>query len=46
MSPGHAAASITLDRKSLANLAATEPAAFAHLASQAKEARASDAAAA
>jgi large subunit ribosomal protein L20 len=43
---GLAAASITLDRKSLANLAATEPAAFAHLASQAKEARASDAAAA
>ena len=38
---GLAAAGITLDRKSLANLAATEPAAFAHLASQAQEARAS-----
>ena len=37
---GLTAAGVTLDRKSLSNLAATEPAAFAHLASQAREARA------
>ena len=35
---GLAAAGVTLDRKSLADLAATEPAAFAHLAIQAKDA--------
>ena len=32
---------VGLDRKNLADLAVTEPAAFAHLAAQAKEARAS-----
>ena len=32
---------VGLDRKNLADLAVTEPAAFAHLATQAKEARAS-----
>ena len=42
---GLTAAGITLDRKSLANIAATEPAAFAHLATQAKDARAAAAAA-
>ena len=36
---GLMAAGIELDRKSLADLAATEPAAFAQLALQAKEAR-------
>ena len=34
-------AGVALDRKSLADLAVTEPAAFAHLAVQAKKARAS-----
>ena len=34
------AAGVTLDRKNLAQLAATEPAAFAHLATKAKDARA------
>ena len=38
---GLKAAGVALDRKSLADLAATEPAAFAHLAAQAKKARAS-----
>ena len=37
---GLSAAGVTLDRKSLAQLAATEPTAFAHLATQAKAARA------
>ncbi len=37
---GLSTAGITLDRKSLANLATTEPGAFAHLAAQAKDARA------
>ena len=37
---GLTAAGVTVDRKQLADLAATEPAAFAHLASQAKDARA------
>ena len=37
---GLSAAGGTLDRKSLAQLAATEPTAFAHLAAQAKDARA------
>ena len=37
---GLSAAGVTLDRKSLAQLAATEPTAFAHLAAQAKDARA------
>jgi large subunit ribosomal protein L20 len=41
---GMKTAGITLDRKSLAELAATEPTAFAHLAAQAKDARASAAA--
>ena len=41
---GLSAAGVTLDRKSLANLAATEPTAFAHLATQAKDARAAAAA--
>ena len=41
---GLTAAGVTLDRKSLSNLAATEPAAFALLASQAKDARAAAAA--
>jgi large subunit ribosomal protein L20 len=36
---GLSAAGVTLDRKSLAQLAATEPTAFAHLATQAKDAR-------
>ncbi len=36
---GLTAAGVTLDRKSLAHLAATEPTAFAHLANQAKDAR-------
>ena len=36
---GLSAAGVTLDRKSLAALAATEPTAFAHLAAQAKDAR-------
>ena len=36
---GLTAAGVMLDRKSLANLAATEPTAFAYLASQAKNAR-------
>ncbi len=37
---GLAVAGVTLDRKSLAHLAAEEPTAFAQLASQAKDARA------
>ena len=37
---GLSVAGVTIDRKQLADLAATEPAAFAHLASQAKDARA------
>ena len=37
---GLSAAGVTLDRKNLAHLAATEPTAFAHLATQAKDARA------
>ena len=37
---GLTAAGVTLDRKSLADLAATEPTAFAHLATKAKDARA------
>ena len=37
---GLSAAGVTLDRKRLAQLAATEPTAFAHLAAQAKDARA------
>ena len=41
---GLSAAGVTLDRKSLAQLAATEPTAFAHLAAQAKDARAAAAA--
>ena len=41
---GLSAAGVTLDRKSLAQLAATEPTAFAHLANQAKDARAAAAA--
>ncbi len=41
---GLSAAGVTLDRKSLAQLAATEPTAFAHLATQAKDARAAAAA--
>ena len=41
---GLSAAGVTLDRKSLAQLAATEPTAFAHLATQAKDARAAPAA--
>ena len=41
---GLTAAGVTLDRKSLAQLAATEPTAFAHLAAQAKDARAAAAA--
>lgn len=41
---GLSAAGVTLDRKSLAQLAATEPTAFAHLAIQAKDARAAAAA--
>jgi large subunit ribosomal protein L20 len=41
---GLTAAGVTLDRKSLAELAATEPPAFAHLAAQAKDARAAAAA--
>jgi len=41
---GLTAAGVTLDRKSLADLAATEPTAFAHLATQAKDARAAAAA--
>jgi large subunit ribosomal protein L20 len=36
------AAGVTLDRKMLADLAVTQPAAFAHLAAQAKQARQSD----
>ena len=36
---GLSGAGVTLDRKSLAQLAATEPTAFAHLATQAKDAR-------
>ena len=36
---GLSAAGVTLDRKSFAQLAATEPTAFAHLATQAKDAR-------
>jgi len=36
---GLSAAGVTLDRKSLAQPAATEPTAFAHLATQAKDAR-------
>ena len=38
---GLKSAGVGLDRKNLADLAVTEPAAFAHLAAQAKEARAS-----
>ena len=38
---GLKAAGVALDRKSLADLAVTEPTGFAHLAAQAKEARAS-----
>ena len=38
---GLKSARVGLDRKNLADLAVTEPAAFAHLAAQAKEARAS-----
>ena len=38
---GLKAAGVALDRKNLADLAVTEPAGFAHLAAQAKEARAS-----
>ena len=38
---GLKSARVGLDRKNLADLAVTEPAAFAHLATQAKEARAS-----
>ncbi len=41
---GLSAAGVTLDRKNLAQLAATEPTAFAHLATQAKDARAAAAA--
>ena len=41
---GLSAAGVMLDRKSLAQLAATEPTAFAHLAAQAKDARAAAAA--
>ena len=41
---GLSAAGVTLDRKSLAQLAATEPTAIAHLAAQAKDARAAAAA--
>ena len=41
---GMKTAGITLDRKSLAELAATEPTAFAHLAARAKDARAAAAA--
>ena len=41
---GLSAAGVTLDRKNLAQLAATEPTAFAHLAAQAKDARAAAAA--
>ena len=41
---GLTAAGVTLDRKNLAELAATEPTAFAHLATQAKDARAAAAA--
>ena len=41
---GLSAAGVTLDRKSLAQLAATESTAFAHLATQAKDARAAAAA--
>ena len=37
---GLTAAGVAVDRKNLAELAATEPAAFAHLAAQAKDARA------
>jgi len=36
---GLAAAGVTLDRKNLADLAVTEPTAFAQLATQAKNAR-------